>query len=207
MAGNHIDYGIKAKVISLGLVKDYKAISKAKWAEYLLNRDGLLIKTKYDDIEDALKEERFLMSENKELWQEAGKVAHADYYRTARLRNRVTSMLQDGECVFATLTFRDDVLASTSRETRRRYVTRYLKGQSEKYVANIDYGAKNEREHYHAVIYGKINPLEWPYGALNVKKVKDTSKPEKLAKYVNKLTNHAIKETCKRNAVIYSRSV
>ncbi len=207
MAGNHIDYSLKAQAIKLGLVKDYKAVSKAKWAEYLLNRDGLLIKTKYSDISDALDEERFIMSENKELWLEAGKVAHSDYYRTARLRQRVESMLKDGECVFATLTFTDDVLSKTSRETRRKYVTRYLKSQSDKYVANIDFGKKNEREHYHAVIYGKIDPLQWAYGALNVKKVKDTSKPEKLAKYVNKLTNHAIKETCKRNAIIYSRSI
>lgn len=204
MAGNHIDYGLKADVISLGLVQKYKAVSKAKWAEYLKNRDGLLIKTKYD-FEDALKEERFLLQENQTLWNEAGKVAHADYYRTARLRERVLNMLSMGQCVFATLTFRDDVLEKTSPETRRRYVTRYLKSQSSDYVANIDFGRKNEREHYHAVIFGKINPLEWKYGALNVKQVKDTSKPEKLAKYVNKLTNHAIKETCKRNAVIYSR--
>lgn len=110
-------------------------------------------------------------------------------------------------CVFVTLTFTDEVLASTSAETRRRYVQRYLKSQAQgrKYVANIDFGKENHREHYHAVVEGRLDPLQWSYGALNVKQVRKTSKPAALAKYVAKLSNHAIKETCKRSVLIYSR--
>ena len=200
-----INYTLKAKVIKYGLVDHYKRINRAKWSEYLLHRDGVIIPTAYHDINEALEDESFFIAENKDEWLEAGKVAGADRMRTKRLRWRVENMLKAGNCVFATLTFTDSVLQNTSPETRRRYVTRYLKSQQAQYVANIDYGGKNGREHYHAVVQGRIDPLAWSYGALNVKKVRDTSKPIKLAKYVNKLSNHAIKETCKRNAIIYSR--
>lgn len=202
-----IDYSLKAKVIKDGLVDHYKRISRAKWAEYAKVSWGEIIPTSYHDIDEALDDESFFIAENPEEWEEAGRVVSADRKRTKRLRHKVEKMIQANQCVFATLTFRDDVLADTSENTRRRYVTRYLKSQQGTYIANIDYGGKNGREHYHAIISGRIQPLEWQYGSLNVEKIKDTSKPIKLAKYVNKLTNHAIKETCKRNAIIYSRDV
>lgn len=200
------DYANKARVIKSGLVKIYKQVSRAKYAEYAKVTDGVLIKANME-LEDALEEERFFIDDCPEDWKEAGRIAKADYKRTNRLKHRVERMIKDGECVFATLTFTDDVLSKTSKETRRKYVTLYLKSQQAQYVGNIDYGGKYGREHYHALVKGRINPLEWQYGALNVEKVRDTSKPVKLAKYVNKLTNHAIKDTCKRNAIIYSRDI
>lgn len=205
--GNRIDYALKAKVIKEGLVDHYKRINRAKWSDYLLHRDGVIIPTAYHDINEALEDEAFFISENEEEWKEAGKVASADHLRTKRLRFKIQKMLNAGDCVFATLTFTDDTLAKTSAETRRRYVTRYLKSQQAEYIANIDYGGKKGREHYHAVVLGRLDPKQWEYGALNVKKIIKTSKPIKLAKYVNKLTNHAIKDTCKRNAIIYSRNI
>lgn len=202
---NRINYDLKSKVLKEGLVDHYKRISKAKYAEYVKVSWGEIIPTSYHDINEALEDEAFFISENKEEWLEAGKVAHADYKRTKLLRHKIQKMLDAGDCVFATLTFTDDTLNKTSVATRRRYVTRYLKSQQGTYIANIDYGGKNGREHYHAVVLGRLDPKQWEYGALNVKKIIKASKPVKLAKYVNKLTNHAIKETCKRNAIIYSR--
>lgn len=111
-------------------------------------------------------------------------------------------MLTRFECVFLTLTFTDKVLNSTTQETRRRYVSRWLKSKSDYYIANIDYGSENEREHYHAIINCRVDN-SWEYGAINFKQI--TNKNEKaLAKYINKLTNHAIKATTKQNKVIYS---
>jgi hypothetical protein len=57
--------------------------------------------------------------------------------------------------VFATLTFNDNYLSKTKR-TRRNYEKNYLE-QYSGYIANIDYGTLNEREHYHALIF--INPI------------------------------------------------
>ena len=119
-------------------------------------------------------------------------------------------MLNNGKNLFLTLTFKPKVIDSTSEETRRRYVARYLKQFDCEYVANIDFGEEHETEHYHAVLNKSfINPLTWQYGNLDVQQVRTATDKDldciRLAKYVAKLTNHAIKETTKRNSLIYSR--
>ena len=77
------------------------------------------------------------------------------------------------------------------------------------YVANVDYGAKNHREHYHAVVMcDNIDHKSWRYGAINFKRINydaDIDTINKLSMYVAKLTNHAIKETCKRCYLIYPK--
>ena len=78
------------------------------------------------------------------------------------------------------------------------------------YVANIDFGAQNHREHYHAVIQcKKIDASSWhKYGAIFIEKVRNNGighDCERLSKYVSKLSNHAIKETTKRCSLLYSR--
>lgn len=138
-------------------------------------------------------------------YQEAEKIVKAQSNRATRLRSRVEKLISKPS-VFVTLTFTDEALANTSAATRRRYVHYYLKSQGDHFVANLDFGSKNGREHYHAIIQAdSINPTEWKYGALNVKKIHTSSNPLRLAKYISKLTNHAIKETTKRSAIIYSR--
>lgn len=76
--------------------------------------------------------------------------------------------------IFGTLTFTDDVLKKTSKETRRRYVARFLNDNSIHYVANIDFGKKDDREHYHfiALCNSKIEPGTWPYGFDKYKRIK-----------------------------------
>lgn len=140
-------------------------------------------------------------------WQEAKKINNASYKRTIRLKERIHKMLNSGQCIFLTLTFSNDTLLNTTLDTRRRYVARYLKRNCIEYVANIDYGKKNDREHYHAVVLcDKVNYSDWHnIGAIKGEKVRNNNDFMKLAKYVDKLTNHAIKETTKRNHLIYSR--
>ena len=116
-------------------------------------------------------------------------------------------MLRKGTCSFVTLTFNDDTLQSTSRESRRRYVARFLKTVAPCYVANIDFGKENGREHYHAVIMGKKPYMDaWNcYGFSNAKTIGSEDDAAPLSKYVAKLTNHAIKETTQQCYMIYSR--
>lgn len=144
-----------------------------------------------------------------EEWKEAKMVNEASYKRTKRLKDRILNMLESGSCIFLTLTFKDNVLESTSSETRKTYVSRYLKKVSNRYVANIDFGKKNEREHYHALVQCDGVDGKWwreNCGSINFERVNVVLDCEtKLAKYINKLTNHAIKETTRRNCVIYSR--
>ena len=55
-------------------------------------------------------------------------------------------------CYFATLTFSEDTLKDTNQATRKTYISRFLKQYTFYYIANIDYGSLNEREHYHAIV-------------------------------------------------------
>ena len=137
---------------------------------------------------------------------ECVKILHANHERTIRLKRRIATFLNSGECSFLTLTFTNDTLSKTEPKERRVLVSRFLKQNSARYVANIDFGSKNGREHYHALILGSNVDLNaWrKHGAINIQKVHISNK-DALAKYISKLTNHAIKETTKRSALIYSR--
>ena len=128
--------------------------------------------------------------------------------RVKRLRIRAEQMILSNHAVFVTLTFRDDVFETTSVETRRRYVARFLKQSCDTYVANIDFGEKNGREHYHAIVDSKINPLEWKYGSCNVERIRPCKNDSvAVSKYLTKLTSHAIKEsTGHAYRLIYSKS-
>lgn len=139
--------------------------------------------------------------------EEAERMVNADNIRRKRLRKRIEGMFDFGNVVFLTLTFTDDILDSTSNVTRRRYVARFLKSVSNNYVGNVDYGAEKGREHYHAVLLTDTDDFSgWTYGFYKAEKVrKEGVDALRVAKYISKLTNHAIKETTKRNALIYSR--
>lgn len=141
------------------------------------------------------------------MWQEAKKINNASYKRTLRLKERIQKMLLMGQCQFLTLTFSNGTLQTTTEETRKKYIRRYLKENSIHYVANIDFGGKNGREHYHAIVLTeKVNYTDWHiHGAIKAEKIKTSEDFTALAKYVNKLANHAIKETTRRNHLIYSR--
>ena len=139
-------------------------------------------------------------------WDEARKINYAHYSRIKRLQNKIAKMLESGNCIFLTFTFTDKVLEITNADTRRQKVRRYLSSYNCDYVANIDFGAKNGREHYHALIQtDKVDYKAFHYGSLNGEKVRSTNDFVKLAKYISKLTNHAIKDTCKGSRMIYNR--
>ena len=133
-----------------------------------------------------------------------------------RCRHRIEQMVLDGNAWFLTLTFNDKTLERTSKDTRRQYVRRNLQKHFEIYVANIDYGSKNEREHYHALIYCQHDPTSeikafWDkYGFSKIEQVRTTEDDVKRTiKYVVKLTRHALKETTSKgqstDRVIYSK--
>lgn len=138
------------------------------------------------------------------LFNEAIRIVNADRQRTKRLRNRISNYLNGGNCLFLTLTFNNECLANTTEQTRREYVRKWLKSYSSKYIANIDYGKKNGREHYHAIIQvDSVDFTTWTHGTCNGQRVKSTHDDLALSKYICKLTNHAIKNTTKRKALIY----
>ena len=196
-----INYEYKAKILASGLCKDVKKLDR---------RFKLSI---YENIENAVdipfEEMMFCIEHHCSLGDlnEARRINNATYKRTTRLKERIQGYLLDHECIFLTLEFNDLILSKTSKQTRRKYVARYLKSQTCDYIANIDYGSEREREHYHAIVIShKVNMKLWKYGFIFAERIKNYDKtPVKLAKYVSKLTNHAIKETTRRCSLVYSR--
>lgn len=124
--------------------------------------------------------------------------------RKRRIQNRIDFMLANGDCIFVTLTLADD---SYSFRYVRGRVTEFLR-KFDFYVANADWGKLNGRLHYHAVIMTEhINHNDWPLGLINFKRIYVSEKSsKKLAKYVAKLTNHAVKESVKGSKCIYSKN-
>lgn len=198
-----IDYVYKSKILKNNdLINTEKLVSKT----IFINKDLCNFKT--GEIIMTLKKAREINEKNynNKDWLEARKINNCYYHRSLRLKNRITNYLKKGQCIFLTLTFTDKTLNNTSSETRKKYVKNYLKSCSDYYIANIDFGGKNDREHYHAIVVAdKVNYSKWhKYGALKGQKINGRACEVKLSKYVSKLTNHAIKETTKRNVIIYS---
>lgn len=199
-----IDYKIKAHVIECGLVSDVSKVQRTFFKlgygiplsrfDYTLTQAEALYKSYHDTAIGSV------------LWHEAEKVRQANQKRVKRLKQRITYMLENGSCQFLTLTFTDDVLAKTSEDTRRQYVRRFLSSFSNEFVANIDFGKENGREHYHALIMTdkRIKYTDWKCGNCDGQRVYNNNTTA-MAKYISKLTNHAIKETTKQCRIIYSR--
>ena len=216
-----IDYKAKSVVLNdyIDLLKIEKRIHFSIYADYDLHKNGVVYKNvlplriALNWQEDYQKDNTILKDGYtlSELYQQAGYLNKSFNQRKLTLKNRISRLLERGNCFFLTLTFTDCVLFNTSAETRRRYVTRQLKEHFPLgYVANIDFGAKNGREHYHAVVVSNTDRINnkngriWLYGDMDFKKI-HTPNAQALAKYISKLSNHAIKETTRRSALIYSR--
>ncbi len=193
------DYILKQRLIDNGAVNAYRSMKRSEW---LYGMHG--------EIVDISITDKFLIDSLTALeLKECDRIYHAHLERVLRLKKRIKSILNSKHCLFITFTFTNDILAKTSAQTRRKYVTRYLNLFCGDYVANIDFGSKTDREHYHAVLGFDIllhTPI-WKYGFINIKHITKTDKTDtKLAKYVAKLTNHAIKETAKGNKMIYAKT-
>lgn len=225
-----INYELKARVLKNGCVGLLKKQSLTSWkkAQAFNNIENIKLCgcdmngeiIPVESYEDKINElDNKLDVINKKLGcyndveiEEAIKVNKATYNRNTRLKKTIERMIKYNNCIFLTLTFRNDIFDNTSQETRRRYVTRFLNENCLYYVANVDYGKINGREHYHAVVIAKNNEVDGVfyrsnYGSINFERINYNEFTSiKLAKYVSKLTNHAIKDTCKQNRVIYSRS-
>lgn len=208
-----IDNERKAKVLNNGL---YASYLKARKELYLKGNDNAV-----NDLTEYLLEES---CETDEEWDNmyfdlltCERLANSNYKKIKRLKDRINSFIEksillDEKLIFFTLTFNDKTLSVTKEETRRKYVVRYLNTECVEFVANVDYGKENGREHYHAVGILKdnkknANRKNWEkYGNCDFKRVATQTKDVKrLAKYLVKLTNHALKETTKNKKVIYSR--
>ena len=122
--------------------------------------------------------------------------------RVKRLKEHVADILAYPKSLFLTLTFTDEALASSSATTRRKYITRALGAFKVPYIANLDFGEDNGREHYHALIaLDRIKQDAWQFGNLDFKRTYNKAS-KRISRYITKLTYHAIKL---QSRIIYSK--
>lgn len=232
LSTSRVDYELKATIFE-HYAYELKCVRKYRYWQYLLEHEEELqiFLSTLDDKQRLMWQEYVIIATKLEyecpsLYKEMIKIVNADRQRRLRLKNRISRILEKGNAYFVTLTFNDDVLANTQPHIRRKYASELIRDISNDYVGNIDFGKKNGREHYHFVLHtDTFNNLEykktrdgyissyavsidsWSKNGLYFIKQCGNSDSDStaLAKYTTKLTNHAIKETTKRNALIYSR--
>lgn len=207
------DYKLKSKIIN-----EYKKLDLYNKCQKILYKYVYAKTVTYEEFVQAGQTLHILEDDNPRAYKEYSRISHSKCVRVIRLKNRIFDMIYKNDCLFLTLTFSDVSLERTSADFRRIAVRRFLNSLNVPYVANIDFGKKNGREHYHAVVEtGRIDYSKWKYGAINGLKIRNDIKydengvmtsesVEKISRYVAKLTNHAIKETTKRSVIIYSRN-
>lgn len=200
---------IKNNLIISGKYDLYHKKRYAEYSKYLASIGVGEINHKY---EPYLSVDNLLTAEEEKFCKQ---IYDAQRKRLERLRSKLRQRIEHYNCLWLTLTFRDDVLDNTCKQTRRDYIRKYLKSLGIPFgVANIDYGDKDknpdslEREHYHAIIQAdRVEPSTYPYGFCKIKKISTENRSvEKITEYINKLTNHAYKDsTTGRDRLIYLR--
>lgn len=117
-----------------------------------------------------------------------------------RIKKALADIFLNGfDVCFLTLTFNNDSLKLNERYLRE-CVSKLLNDVSFDFLANVDYGKKNGRMHFHAVIDLKPGSvIEWKFGFFKLVRVRNTSGSiRKLSNYICKFTNHAGKLTAGR---------
>ena len=202
-----VDYAKRAHLLTTDICKrikklDFEVNSYTSEQCFLGNYEFDLPKELDDEYTDLL------FTYGYDNIKEARRIIKSSDSRTYRLRKRIKQLLERGNCLFLTYTFTDDTLSSTNGQTRRKYIIRHLENNCPLgYVANIDYGGKNGREHYHALVCcDRVDNNTWQYGNIDFKRVRvGSTSIVKIPKYLNKLTQHAIKDTTKQCRIIYSK--
>ena len=85
------------------------------------------------------------------------KILKARYQKVSRIKKRLVYLLTRCDYIwFCTFTF-DNYYIDKSDRTKRDLMKNVLNTHDFKYILNIDYGKKNEREHYHCIIGTNLN--------------------------------------------------
>lgn len=190
---NHID-----KEVSIKLKQLYK-----EYFVKVLTPEGIIRSMCFNPDYDT---EIISMKKNA-MYDCAMRLLESKKRKAKKVKDKIKQLVMTDNAIFLTLTFNDDTLQNTSFETRRRYIARYLKANSTKYVANVDFGGLKGREHYHAVVDREITFKDWhKYGAIKAERVNTQYvDSERVSRYVAKLSNHALKVKGEVPRLIYSR--
>lgn len=139
------------------------------------------------------------------------KVLNARRGKCCRIRRHLIYLLTRFDYIwFCTFTFSNDYINKCTR-TKRDLIKSVLNTHDFKYILNIDYGKTTEREHYHCIIgtnwdidVNQFIQNNYPCHSLSILCKKGQGDYVRLSKYINKLTNHCIKATTKRQRIVYN---
>lgn len=119
--------------------------------------------------------------------------------RKIRYRKRIQFLMDNYDHLyFVTLTFSNDFISNGNF-----YFHKFRKKFNGLYIANEDYGGHTDRLHYHMLC--TTNDFKWNYGFTDIKEFrKNIQDKYKLGDYINKLSNHAYKESTKKRLIWYN---
>lgn len=142
---------------------------------------------------------------------EYDKILNSRYCKVSRIKRRLVYLLSRYDHIwFCTFTF-DNYYINKSDRTKRDLIKKVLNSHDFKFILNIDYGKTTEREHYHCVLGTNWNmdvnqffQNNYECFCLAIQCKKGKNDFQRLSKYINKLTNHCIKATTKRQRLLYN---
>lgn len=135
------------------------------------------------------------------------------YNKISRIKKRFVYLIHTYKYhYFCTFTFDDETITKCDRTKRDLIKSSLLSFDSDiKYILNIDYGKKTEREHYHCIVGTNVKGnlrehLDREYPCRISCDFIDCSTDDikRLSKYINKLSNHCIKDSTKGKRLVFN---
>lgn len=135
------------------------------------------------------------------------------YMKVGRIKRKIVYLLVRYQYnYFCTFTFNDKYIDKCDR-TKKDMIKNVVFNYSDdiKMILNIDFGSKTEREHYHAIIstnkkgdFKKYLDKNYKCFSYTERIILANKSVEKISKYINKLSNHATKESTRRSRIYYN---
>lgn len=136
------------------------------------------------------------------------RILSARYMKVSRIKKDIVYLFHTKKYIwFCTFTFDDNYINRCDR-TKRDLIKNVLNNIDFKYILNVDYGSRTEREHYHCILGTDSNInidfyLKDLYPCFSSARLcsKTDEDKKRLTKYLNKLTNHCLKDSTKNKRI------
>ena len=140
------------------------------------------------------------------------KLLNARIQKVGRIKKRLLYLFLRYKYIwFCTFTFSDKYINKSER-TKRDLIKSVLNTHDFKYILNIDYGKQTQRQHFHCILATDIDMDVNQYFqnfydggfSLSIQCKKGIDDLSRLTKYIDKLVNHCIKATTRRQRLVYN---
>lgn len=140
------------------------------------------------------------------------KLLNARVQKVGRIKKRLLYLLIRYKYIwFCTFTFNNKYINKCER-TKRDLIKSVLNTHDFKYILNIDYGKNTQRQHFHCILASDIDMDVNQYFqnyylggySLSIQCKKGVDDLTRLTKYIDKLVNHCIKATTRRQRLVYN---